>query len=146
MKKLTVITIIALMGIGSQSHAQHAGHTMPHEMQHGFVLAADDNFASHLVANGHHSRQAEITGRLSIDDQQEMAIYQERKKLSAGGSYFLFQAQSLDLPSLKEGQVLTGHIVESKVGGYEPKNIIVKKATYKIKKVLLNIQNPFFVE
>lgn len=134
------------MGIGSQSHAQHAGHTMPHEMQHGFVLAADDNFASHLVANGHHSRQAEITGRLSIDEQQEMAIYQERKKVSAGGSYFLFQAQSLDLPSLKQGQVLTGHIVESKIGDYEPKNIIVKKATYKIKKVLLNIPNPFFVE
>lgn len=144
---MRIITIlIVLMGMVSQLHAQHAGHTMPHEMQHGFVLATDDKFASHLVANGHHSRQAEITGRLSIDDQQEMKTYQERKTLSAGGSYFLFQAQSLDLPSLKDGQVLTGHIVESKIGDYEPKNIIVKKATYTIEKVLLNIPNPFFVE
>ena len=134
------------MGIVSQSHAQHAGHTMPHEMQHGFVLATDDKFASHLVATGHHSRQAEITGQLTIDDQQEMATYQERKTLSAGGSYFLFQAQSLDLPSLKDGQVLMGHIVESKIGDYEPKNIIVQKASYKIEKVLLNIPNPFFIE
>lgn len=138
--------LIALMGIASRSHAQHAGHTMPHEMQHGFVLAIDDKFASHLVANGHHSRQAEITGRLSIDDQQELAIYRERKIVTTGSSYFLFQAQSLDLPSLKDGQVLTGHIVESKIGDYEPKNTIVKKATYTIEKVLLNIPNPFFIE
>jgi len=130
----------------SQSRAQHADHAMSHEMQHGFVLAVDDNFASHLVANGHHSRQAEIMGRLTIDDPQEMKIYQERKKVSAGSSYFLFQAQSLDLPSLKDGQVMTGHIVESKIGDYEPKNIIVKKATYKIEKILLNIPNPFFIE
>lgn len=141
-----IALLIALMGIVSQSYAQHAGHTMPHEMQHGFVLASGDNFASHLVANGHHSRQAEITGQLTIDDQQELAAYQERKAISAGGSYFLFQAQSLDLPSLKDGQVLTGHIVESKIGDYDPKNIIVKKATYTIRKVLLNIPNPFFLE
>lgn len=141
-----IALLIALMGIVSQSHAQHAGHRMPHEMQHGFVLASDDNFASHLVANGHHSRQAEITGQLTVDDQQELATYQERKAISAGGSYFLFQAQNLDLPSLKDGQVLTGHIVESKIGDYDPKNIIVKKATYTIQKVLLNIPNPFFLE
>ncbi len=139
-----IALLIGLMGIVSQSHAQHVGHSMPHEMQHGFVLAADDKFASHLVATGHHSRQAEITGHLSIDEQHEMEIYEERKTMSAGGSYFLFQAQSLDLPSLKAGQVLTGHIVESKVGNYEPKNIIVKRATYKVEKVLLNIENPFF--
>ncbi len=72
--------------------------------------------------------------------------YKERKLMSAGASYFLFQAQGLDLPSLKTGQVLTGHIVESIVGNYEPKNIIVKKASYKVEKVLLNIENPFFRE
>lgn len=141
-----IAVLVVLVSIVSQSRAQHASHTMSHEMQHGFVLAADDRFASHLVANGHHSRQAEITGRLSIENQQEMAIYQVRKTLSAGGSYFLFQAQSLDLPSLTDGQVLTGHIVESKIGDYEPKNIIVKKAAYTIEKVHLNIPNPFFAE
>lgn len=141
-----IVILISLLSMISQSHAQHAGHSMSHEMQHGFVLATDDQFASHLVASGHHSRQAEITGLLSIENQHELAIYRERKTLSVGGSYFLFQAQSLDLPSLKDGQVLTGHIVESKIGDYEPKNIIVKKATYTIEKVLLNIPNPFFVE
>lgn len=142
MKLITLL--IGLIGIVTQSHAQHAAPSMPHEMQHGFILAADDKFASHLVATGHHSRQAEITGQLSIDDQQEKKIFEERKSLSAGGSYFLFQAQSLDLPSLTAGQVLTGHIVESKIGNYEPKNIIVKKATYMVEKVLLNMENPFF--
>lgn len=78
------------------------------------------------LANGHHSRQVEITGVLSIEDQNELVYFRQRKSLSAGSSYFLFQAQSLDLPSVKEGQVLTGHIVESKMGSYEPKNIIVK--------------------
>lgn len=92
------------------------------------------------------SRQAEITGRLRIDDPQEMEFYQERKSQNAGGSYFLFQAQSLDLPTLSDGQVLTGHIVESKIGGYEPKNKIVGSASFKVKKVLLNIPNPFFTE
>lgn len=141
-----IALLIGFLGIASQSHAQHAGHSMPHEMQHGFVLATDDKFASHLVATGHHSRQTEVTGQLTIDDQQEAEFYQERKSMNAGGSYFLFQAQALDLPSLKAGQVLTGHIVESKVGNYEPKNIIVKKATYKVDKVLLNMENPFFGE
>lgn len=138
--------LMAFMGLASQSQAQHPRHTMPHEMQHGFVLAAEDKFASHLVAPGHHSRQTEIMGELVIEDQKEGAIYQERKSLSAGSSYFLFQAQSLDLPSLKEGRVLSGHIVESKIGDYEPKNIIVKKATYKVNKIFLNMENPFFKE
>mgnify|MGYP000505829349 CR=1 FL=1 len=102
--------------------------------------------ASHLVANGHHSRQVEIIGQLSIADQQEMEIYQQRKIQSAGKSYFLFQAQNLDLPSISDGQTLKGHIVESKIGGYEPKNKIVRAATFKVEKVLLNIPNPFFME
>lgn len=138
--------IIAFIGITAQASAQHADHSMPHEMQHGFVLAADDQFASHLVANGHHSRQSEITGQLEINDPQEKAFYQERKLKSEGSTYFLFQAQSLDLPNLSAGQVLTGHIVESKMGGYEPKNKIVSLATFQVKRVLLNIPNPFFAE
>ncbi len=150
MRKPIVITmkIIALLinlnGITVQSFAQHAGPSMPHEMQHGFVLAADDKFASHLVAPGPHSRQVEITGQLLIDNQQEIEIYQERKLQSAGSSYFLFQAQNLDLPTLSTGQVLTGHIVESKIGEYQPKNKIVRSSTFQVHKVLLNIPNPFF--
>ena len=100
---------------------------------------------SHLVATGHHSRQAEITGRLIITDPTENELYTKRKSLNInGGSYFLFQAQSLNLPSLTAGQILTGHIVESTAGKYEPKNIIIKQATFTIDRVILNIENPFF--
>jgi len=141
---------VALTGITAKSYAQpeaqHVSHAMSHEMQHGFVLAVDDSFASHLVTSGHHSRQAEIIGQLLIEDPQEMQIYQERKSQSAGSSYFLFQAQNLDLPTLSAGQVLTGHIVESKLGDYEPQNKIVRSATFRVQKVLLNIPNPFFSE
>lgn len=140
------ILLIGVLGIVSPSNAQYVGHSMPHEMQHGFVLSADDKFASHLVATGHHSRQAEIVGQLLIDDQQEMEFYQERKSRSSGRFYFLFQAQDLDLSTLSDGQILTGHIVESKVGDYEPKNKIVRSAIFKVEKVLLNIPNPFFIE
>lgn len=138
-------TIILLLATILSSHPSHAGHTMTHEMQHGFVLAADDKFASHLVATKHHSWQTEILGQLTIEDADEASVYSERKAANTeGGAYFLFQAQSLDLPSLKAGQILTGHIVESKVGKYEPKNIIVRRATYKVETVLLSIENPFF--
>ena len=113
---------------------------------HGFVLSEDDTFVSHLVAKGHHSRQTEMIGQLFINDPQEREIYRNRKLLGVGVSYFLFQAQNLDLPSLTEGQVLIGHIVESKLGSYEPKNKIVKSATFKVHKIFLNIPNPFFVE
>lgn len=142
----TIAFFIGFLGIVFQAQAQHVGHSIPHEMQHGFVLAADDKFASHLVASGHHSRQTEITGHLLIDDQQEMEFYQQRKIQSAGGTYFLFQAQNLNLPTLSDGHILKGHIVESKTGGYEPKNIIVHSAVFKVEKVLLNILNPFFIE
>lgn len=137
--------VISLL-FGSYAHASSHQHSMPHEMQHGFVLAADDKFASHLVATGHHSRQVEINGQLLIDDEKEMKLYEERKLQSAGGSYFLFQAQSLDLPTLSAGHVLTGHIVESKLGEYDAKNRIVKSASFKVDRVLLNIPNPFFTE
>ena len=145
--KLKFAAILAgVISMMATANAQSGGHTMPHQMQHGFVLAAGDKFASHLVAPGHHSRQTEIIGQLTIDDQQELAIYNERKITSAGNFYFLFQAQNLDLPTLAAGQVLTGHIIESKIGAYESKNIIVKTAAFHVKKVLLNIPNPFFIE
>lgn len=141
-----VSLLIGLSGMATQSFAHNGSTHEYHEMQHGFVLAADDLFASHLVATGHHSRQAEILGQLIINDQQEMEFYQERKIQSAGRAYFLFQAQNLDLPTLSAGQVLTGHIVESKIGQYEPKNKIVRAAMFRVQKVLLNIPNPFFSE
>lgn len=134
----TLVLLIGLIGIVFGSYA--------HEMQHGFILAADDKFASHLVATGHHSRQTEITGELLIEDQQEMEIYRERKLQSGGTTYFLFQAQTLDLPNLSAGQVLRGHIIESKIDDYEPENKIVRSAKYRVQQVLLNISNPFFYE
>ena len=118
-----------------------AAHAASHEMQHGFVLSADDTFASHLVATGHHSRQVEILGSLVIPDSGESEKYVKQNT-----HYYLFQAQKLDLPSLQEGQILRGHIVESTLGRYEPKNILVKKAEFRIEKILLNIENPFFAE
>jgi hypothetical protein len=131
----------------AQIQAQSHPHTMPHQMQHGFVLSTDDHYGSHLVTTGHHSRQAEIKGQLVIGDQTETETYRKRKQINTHRkSYFLFQAQNLDLPSLKDGQVLNGHIVESEVGKYESKNIIIKKAILKVSKVILNIENPFFTE
>ena len=68
------VILVGVIGMMASANAQSSGHTMPHQMQHGFVLAADDKFASHLVAPGHHSRQTEITAQLTIDDQQDLAI------------------------------------------------------------------------
>lgn len=135
---LTLSTL--LFGTTSRSDV-HAGL---HLTQHGFILAADDKFASHLVAPGHHSRQVDVMGELTINDELEQAEYQMRKVISAGQSYFVFQAQNLDLPTLQEGQILVGHIIESKVGGYDPKNIVVKEGTLKVNKIILNLINPFF--
>lgn len=120
---------------------------MDHKMQHGFVLAKNDSFGSHLVATGHHSRQTEVTGRLIIADKLEAESYSTRKSLNTmGQSYFLFQAQNLNLPALLSGQTLRGHIIESQVGKYESKNIIVKDAEFIVDEVILNLENPFFVE
>ena len=66
-----IILFFTLMGFLNQSDACDAHERTYHEMQHGFVLAVDDKFASHLVANGHHSRQAEITGTLTIENAEE---------------------------------------------------------------------------
>src|SRR5215217_2716235 len=94
------LILLVLSGSVNIAGASWASHAMPHEMQHGFVLSADDQFGSHLVATGHHSRQAEIRGRLAIADPAEAAKYTHRKLLNGNGTaYFLFQAQSLDLPS-----------------------------------------------
>ena len=144
-QKQAIGFILFSVCLGAKGYAQNEHHSMYHEMQHGFVLSAEDTFASHLVAPGHHSRQTEITGQLFIEDVKARALYEERKHLSGGGSYFLFQAQSLDLPSLSSGQVLTGHIVESTLGEYQPKNKIVSLATFRVDRVLLNIPNPFFL-
>jgi len=123
-----------------------SAETTEHSMQHGFVLAEDDRFASHLVASGHHSRQTEIIGTLSIDNEEERHIYDARRKASRDSSYFLFQAQDVNLSEIKDGQILRGHIVESKVGSYDPENKLVRSAEFQVEKVLLNIPNPFFIE
>lgn len=138
-----IVLLISLIGTTAQSYAQH----MPHEMQHGFILSNTDTLGSHLVAYGHHSRQVEIVGELTIQDSNELDFYKQRKRQNVlNESYFLFQAQHLDLPSLSAGKVLKGHIVESRVGSYEPNNIVVKSATFQVHRVLLNIPNPFFTE
>ena len=98
------------------------------------------------MGTGPHSRQVKIVGQLLVDDPQEMTNYQERKLKSASKSYFLFQAQNLNLSTLSDGDVLIGHIVESKIGEYEPKNKIIRSAVFQVQKVLLNISNPFFIE
>ena len=150
MKKLTIVKILTLfinfIGSNIQSQALDESKSANHKYQHGFILSGDDKFASHLVANGHHSQQTDIIGELFIEDVQEMELYQERKLKNENKSYFLFQAQMLDLTTISEGQILTGHIVESQIGHYEPKNKIVNYACFKVEKVILNIPNPFFNE
>ena len=108
--------------------------------------ASSDKFASHLVAEGMHSRQTEVLGTLLIPDQDENTLYQQRKLSSNGQFYYFMLAQQVDLENVKEGQVLAGPIVESKVGEFEPKNIIIKEWRFTVERVLLNIENPFFKE
>jgi hypothetical protein len=136
--KLVNITILYILSVNFKVQAM--------QMQHGFILFNNDTLGSHLVANGHHSRQVEILGQLIIQNSREFEFYQERKKQSrVNQSYFLFQAQQLDLPKLKSGAILAGHLVESKFGKYEPQNIVVKSAVFHVQRVLLNIPNPFFL-
>ncbi len=139
MKSLILITLLFL---GPFSYAQEV---LEHKMQHGFILSNDDSFASHLVATGRHSRQTNITGKLIIHRWGEELTYQQKRDNNQDKTYFVFQAQNLDLLTLKEGQHLKGHIIESKKGDYNPKNIIVNNASFYVDKVLLNIINPFFV-
>lgn len=135
--KLLMKVLVFLLGVQISVSAM--------QMQHGFILSNNDTLGSHLVANGHHSRQVEISGQLMIRDTNELSFYNSRKRNNANNrSYFLFQSQQLDLPNLKVGMVLTGHIVESRTGYYDPQNKIVKLATFQVQKVLLNVPNPFF--
>ncbi|MBT4792658.1 MAG: hypothetical protein HON90_13880 [Halobacteriovoraceae bacterium] len=140
MQKLLFISFLLI------SNSIFATDMQMHKMQHGFILSEDDSFASHLVAKDHHSQQTNITGHLDIDSEVEHQFYLERKNQSHGKTYFLFQAQSLNLPGLKDGQTLEGHIIESSIGGYDPSNKIVSKATFFVDRVLLNLVNPFFVK
>ena len=135
--KFTISLVLLILGIQTSASAQG--------MQHGFILTNNDTFGSHLVANGHHSRQTEILGQLTIANGKDAVFYHQRKlRSTANQTYFLFQAQQLDLPKLTAGMVLTGHIIESKIGGYEPQRVVVPSATFRIQRVLLNIPNPFF--
>ena len=134
MKKLLLLTLTVL-----------STRVYAHEMQHGFILATDDKFASHLVADGMHSRQTEVIGTLTITDQAENDLYQQKKSLNSDGKFYYFMlAQQVDLENVKEGQILSGPIVENEVGKFEPKKVLIKQAQFRIDKVLLNVENPFF--
>lgn len=139
MKQLSAIFFTLIISLST---------SFAHEMQHGFILSDDNKFFSHLVANGHHSHQLSFSGELSIPDEEEAKNYEKLKELNSQtkNSYFLFQAQKLNLPATHEGQILEGHIVQSTVGDYEPKNIIVNKARIIVQKVHINVVNPFFGE
>lgn len=136
------LVFVLFLGIGFTAGAQHE-HP---KMQHGFILVKGNTFASHLVANGHHSYQVNISVELNIPDRDEELYLAERQKKNSGlqTSYFLFQAQELDLPNLKKGQVLEGHIIESEIGKYQPRNEIVSEAVLTVQEVHINIVNPFF--
>jgi hypothetical protein len=137
MKQISALLITLLISLST---------SFAHEMQHGFILSDDDKFFSHLVANGHHSHQLSFDGELTIPNEEEASNYKNLKEQNAQtkNSYFLFQAQKLNLPETHDGQILEGHIVQSTVGDYEPKNVIVKKALIKVHKVHINLINPFF--
>lgn len=145
MNKLSTIfaTIFLSMSVlaNSDSHSKH-------EMQHGFILSEDDRYASHLVATGHHSWQATTRGTLVIPNPDEHLLYLEQKRINGlePKKYFLFQAQHLDLSSIKVGQILEGHIIESDLGQYQPLKVIVKRAQFQIEEIPINIPNQFFAE
>ncbi len=140
MKKLLLLAMIAMI----QTYSTVG---VAHEMQHGFILAPDDSFASHLVADGMHSRQTEVLGSLTIGDESENETYQQKKQLNTDGRYYYYMlAQKVDLENVKVGQVLTGPIVENEVGKFEPKRVLIKLGQFKVERILLNVENPFFKE
>ncbi len=141
----TLIGLILLFGTvaahGGGGHENHGGHPM----QHGFIIAVGDSFASHLVADGHHSRQVEIGGELVFSSGIEREAYRSmREAPNASEFYFLLQAQNLDLPSIRVGEVLGGPVIRMEIGKYQPKNPMVGHAKFRVTKVLLNVENPFF--
>ena len=97
-----------------------------------------------LVAQGHHSYQASISGELIISDESELKKYKERRRLGEGKSYFVLQAQNFYLPGLAVGQILKGHIIESELGNYQPMNKIVLDANFLVNTVHMGVPNPFF--
>lgn len=138
MKLITTLVIALLFSLSA--FAQH-------EMQHGFIISNNEEYFSHLVATGHHSHQLSFVGKLSIPSASELKTYLERKRQnSPRKSYFLFQAQHLNLPATTNGQILKGHIIESGLGDYTPGNVIVKEAEIMVERITINVPNPFFTE
>jgi hypothetical protein len=137
---------LVLTVFGFSTHAIPGYAEGGHKMQHGFVLAEDDRFAEHLVAPGHHSWQTSVGGELVIENDFDRDLYGARKDANRESkkTYFLLQAQNLDLTNVVDGQILEGHIIESKLGEYEPENVILRNAKFIIHKVHTNLVNPFF--
>jgi hypothetical protein len=118
------------------------------EMQHGFVLSDNGKYSTHLVAEGHHSYQVSVTGQLEIADKGEAVQYRKVRQENqvSPKSYFVLMAQKVDITTVKPGQKLIGHIIESPLGDYTPGNILVKSATFTVKEILMSVPNPFFAE
>lgn len=132
MQKLLIILCALLWSFQVQAN---------HKIQHGFVLSEDGNYATHLVATGHHSWQMTLAEELSVPPSQKHRL---ATKLAAKGQYLLLQAQDLDLNNVEAGTVLTGHIVQADYGDYLPQNKQFPVATFTVTKVIVNLPNPFF--
>ncbi len=146
MKKIITIVFVLLTGSLMALAGEAAPEEMHHEMQHGFIISETDAFFDHLVATGHHSHQLSFSGALSIDDPMEKNSYEARRRINSSErrTYFLFQAQKLHLPHTESGQILVGHIIESPIGDYTPKNVIVREAKVRVGEIFNSIINPFF--
>lgn len=114
---------------------------MDHKMQHGFILSRNDTIANHLVAEGHHSYQVTVRGRLEFASAKEKNEYTLLKAYGRN-KYYLFQAQDVQIAQLPNK--LYGHIVEMEIGKYEPKGPRVENAVFVIDEVLSSYPNPFF--
>ena len=135
--KLTAI-LMGLIGVLVNSNV-----SLSETMDHGFIFGKEDFFISHLVARGHHSHQVSVTGRLIIESDEELYKFHYERSFSEN-SYFVFQAESIELTSLRRDQILRGYIFQSQIGKYEPNNVIVTNATFEIENVDLSVVNPFF--
>ncbi len=146
MKKICALVLVLITGLLSNHPVNASPEGMQHEMQHGFIIPESDSFFGHLVASGHHSHQLSFSGILSINDPEARDFYESRRKINTSQktSYFLFQAQKLNLPQTASGQVLVGHIVECPIGGYTPQNIVVREAKIEVGEIFINVINPFF--
>ncbi|HEY8278918.1 MAG TPA: hypothetical protein VIH99_04800 [Bdellovibrionota bacterium] len=140
-------TLMLSLIVGSLYASAHTAHE-PHPMRHGFILHRDGKAASHLVADGHHSRQTEVQGRLLFDSTNDELNYlvQRQRDDKNKESYFVMLAQGVDLPAVKAGDILEGPIAEMHLGAFEPKNELIKHAKFEVQEVILNVENPFFKE